>query len=535
MAEPFTRAILERGWQFPVEKPSFCKIKVQETTVVQPSHFPGDSGSARHRYERILADARELTHGDAVDRNDALRIASARATVSMPSVIEQNDEEDNPRPPKIARPNETIELAHTVGSKPLVTGPPSAQLQGAGIQPAWIQQSKIPPPPPTKGYSVFSMDHTPGLTETCRLVARDDRRRAAIVHDSSYPDTSTVCEIPTTTGSTRRAPKFFSLCLFDMVPTDSHGDTPTLMLLDGVFENILAPSAGRRSLEKMFPPARIRLKFDVCISEHMVNTVLTLVNLEMSVLNPDGTAEFTHDAIERLKKLAIKQLMVENIPRKQVECRLYVERRTSEINKHRQRIDSMLDEIGRIEIQGEAYEVLEEIWRIQEDAMGVKRDLDAELASLRELRGKRIEIQNCPPEYITLGVDDVIKDTSNGILYTCKQIRVIPQGVCDDILRAIQMGILWKNEEIQLREEFDDEHGGFLDDRLVQKHDDIIKEAAIRLAPGSAFCINQFYAYIENEIYKREFVTVVHSALGGTLRIRMKRLAVRVEPEPDDW
>lgn len=525
-------------WQWPPVMPSSGSVHVQQMTVVKPAFLPGEAGSVREKYEEFVRQTYVAKEEMAInaarnaylstpthvppDRRQNAQAAGAAAAAAAPAPT-------GPLPAKRVKMSDVenlpgMEYARLAGSRPLIPGGGgyAAQLQSAGLPAAGVPQGKIPAPAPTTGYAVFSMEHVPGVV-TCSVDPAGFNVNNTRF-DPVYPDTASTSSLPTINGSTRRIPRFKSISIHSLKTIDP---STTLLMLDGVFESILAPVYLAKSMDKNFASARVVLRHDVCISRDMSDTVLALVTVEMAMLDPKGTGEFTANAITRLKMLAIKQLMLENLPGTTlVSPKHYKRHRRDEIQRHITDCNRMRQSIEREFNQATT----------GQDRRQVTRQLNELITSLRQeqdevaaIPNNKVHLSDCPADWIKLGRTDIIPDTSSGFVYTSKLIRVIPASVHAELFSAIvNDDILWDQDPQP--------------DVGTPEHDArvTLQMAANRYLSGNKmFGINQFNDCITIDSHRAMFVKIVQHALRGTLDFyirQRKELANAAAPADDqDW
>lgn len=501
-------------------------------TVVKPAFLPGEAGSVRDKYEAFVRQTYAA--------KEEMAINAARNTyLSTPTYVPPDRPQNaqaagaaaaapaGPLPAKRVKQSDVdhlpgMEYARLAGSRPLIPGGGgyAAQLQTAGLPAAGVSQGKIPAPAPTTGYAVFSMEHVPGVV-TCSVNPHGFGVNN-VFFDPVYPDTASTSSVPTINGSTRRVPRFKSISIHSLKASD---DSMTLLMLDGVFESILAPVHFAKSMDKMYSHARVVLRHDVCVSRDMSDTVLSLVTVEMAMLDPTGTGEFTANAITRLKMLAIKQLMLENLPgTTPVLPSHYKRRRRAEIQKHITDCNRTRHEIER-EFRGATTGA--ERRQVTRQLNELVESLREELDEVNAIPRVGVSLLDCPAEWIKLGRTDIIPDTSSGFVYASKLIRVIPVSVHAELFSAIvDNDILWDQDPQP--------------DIGTPEHDArvTLQMAANRhLSGNKMFGINQFNDCITIDSHRTMFVKIVQHALRGTLDfyIRQRKEAADAAAAANDY
>lgn len=487
----------ESPWQYPPVRPRFFAIQVQEQTVVRPSFIPGEAGSIRRLIERVATEADVVLR-----RTINTQFQNTIVLEAIPNRNNRDDLQNQPPLAKVVRSDDRLhehipglELAHTVGSRPTITGAEVTQLHGAGLSQAWVQQRRIPPPAPTSGYAVFTLESV-AAPLTCGVV---DGRIAYEQEnlESLYHDSASVSIIPTTNGSVRRAPMFELVSLYALYPRQEQDQTTSLLMLDGAFETLLdARKPYRQSIDKNFPVSRIAVSYDTVISRDLVDTLMTLVNVEMSVMNPDGSREFTSDSITKLKMLAIKQMILKNDPRRLVNTGYYKRTRIAELQMHLARCREVRRAVNYRNLADEDNPVA--------DVEAIEERIDEEIRRIQEEipDNQNVQLADSPAEYIELGRDDRIRDTSSGKIYSCKAVRVIPGIAQTQLGEAIIRGMLSNPPELV----------------PAQIRNDAVKY----LFSCRPFGINQFYARLEGNKRRARFIELLYYALTETLAWRIQ-------------
>ena len=529
-----------KKWQFPPVEPISSSVKIHEHTTVKPAFFPEKAGSLRAKYEKYLDDLylkKQETAINMARENIFLnpKSESAAVTNARQQQQEAEDDDDDEPPPQIRKPKiprvddpsgiPGMEYARTLGTRPLINGLAGfpAQLQATGLMSANVTQMRIPAPAPTPGFAVFSLE-TAAEVVTCEI--SDPERTFNVARKTFskvYPNIPSISVIPTISGSTRRMAKFQHVSLHHLQSLDT---SSTLMMLDDQFEKILSPMRGVKSIEKNFPYARVTLKNHTCISRDMVDTLISIINVEMTTLDPDGTGEFTSHAIQKLKLLAVKQIMLENLNPKATKIpeKNYASRRIDELNSYISNCTSVRNSILRD--YSEDGPGMDDETEIDRKLKVLNDEIKAEIKSLtrKKTGAKKIELGKCPAEYITLGLDDIIPDNSAGMVYTCKSVRVIPSSVHHDLLQSITENFMLWEKEFDEYEETDQ----------YRWQQEIITKAKKELAEKSMFGINKFYWELSNTPLQETFVSLVHKALYGTLLDYTQNMRHKYEFEDED-
>ena len=530
-----------KKWQFPPVEPISSSVKIQEHTTVKPAFLPEKAGSLRAKYEKYLDELYLKKQETAINmaRENIFLNPKNAAVTNAHQQRQDDDDDDGEPPPQIRKPKipkiddpsgiPGMEYARTLGTRPLINGLAGfpSQLQATGLMSANVTQMRIPAPAPTPGFAVFSLE-TAAEVVTCEI--SDPERtfevkleRRSKVYSKVYPNIPSISVIPTISGSTRRMARFQHVSLHHLKSIDA---SSTLMMLDDQFEKILSPMRGVKSIEKNFPYARVILKNHTCISRDMVDTLISILNVEMATLDPDGTGEFTSQAVQKLKLLAVKQIMLENLNPKTTKIpeKNYASRRTDELKSYISNCTSVRNSIMRDYREDDFSRGDEKTINRQLEALN--DEIKAEINILRpKMTGKKkIELGKCPAEYITLGLDDIIPDNSVGMVYTCKSVRVIPSSVHHDLLQSITENFMLWEKEFDEYEETDQ----------YRWQQEIITKAKKELAEKSMFGINKFYWELSNTPLQETFVSLVHKALYGTLLDYTQNMRHKYEFEDED-